>query len=198
MRRSVCPSVLRSIGPSVIHFLDARKRLFSIALARIIHREYVINLVQESTFCAIMIRSTFYPNPISSKMMSRKFHPSSSMAYLHKCPLNYTLPYGRSNFQSDFFAILIADSDSLQNVGKESVFLFWIFLWEHLQNQEKLQETKLTLTYPQFLWFWSYLTHFLWEYWKKKDSFFRQVFARNLNLQSVAKKFTLKILPPIG
>ena len=49
------------------------------------------NLVQENTFSAIMIRSTFYPNPISSKMMSRKFHPSSSMAYLHKCPLNELL-----------------------------------------------------------------------------------------------------------
>ena len=72
------------------------------------------NMVQESTFCTIMIWSTFYPNPISSKMMSRKFHASISMAFLHKCPLNYTLPYGGSNFQSDFFAFLIADSDSLR------------------------------------------------------------------------------------
>ena len=75
------------------------------------------NLVQESTFCTIMIWSTFYLNPISLKMMSRKFHASSSMAYLHKCPLDYTLPYGRSNFQSDFFAFLIADSNSLQKTA---------------------------------------------------------------------------------
>ena len=82
------------------------------------------NLVQESTFCTIMIWSTFYPNPISLKMMSRKFHASSSMAYLHKCPLNYTLPYGRSNFQSDFFAFLIADSDSLQKTAWRNYLSF--------------------------------------------------------------------------
>ena len=29
-----------------------------------------------------------------SEMMSRKFHASSSMAYNHKCPLHFTLPYG--------------------------------------------------------------------------------------------------------
>ena len=57
-------------------------------------------------------------------MMSRKFHVSCSMAHLHKCPLNYTLPYGRSNFQSDFFAILIEDSDSLQKTIREMCFSF--------------------------------------------------------------------------
>ena len=41
-----------------------------------------------------MTGSTFYPDLISSKMMSRKFHASSSMAYHHKCPLHFTLPYG--------------------------------------------------------------------------------------------------------
>ena len=84
----------------------------------------ITNLVQESTFCAITIRSTFYPNPISLKMISRKFHASSSMAYLHKCRLNYTLPYGRSNFQSDFFAILIANSDSLRKTAWRNYLSF--------------------------------------------------------------------------
>ena len=58
------------------------------------------------------VEATFHPDLISSKIMSRKFHASSSMAYHHKCPLNFTLSYGGSNFQSDFFAILIADDDS--------------------------------------------------------------------------------------
>ena len=44
----------------------------------------------------------------------QKFHTSSSSANHHKCPLNHTLLYGRSNFQNDLFAILIADSYSWQ------------------------------------------------------------------------------------
>ena len=113
------------------------------------HGKYAVgthsNLVQESTFCAIMIRSTFYPNPISSKMMSRKFHPSSSMAYLHKCPLNYTLPYGRSNFQSDFFAILIEDSDSLQKTTWRKCFSFLQIL---TGTPSKSGKTTKNWTYP--------------------------------------------------
>ena len=96
-----------------------------------------VNLVQKSTFCGIMIRSTFYPSLITSEMMSRKFHASSSMAYLHKCPLNYTLPYGRSNFQSDFFAFLIADSDSLRKTAWRNYLSF-----SNIPKKRGLNKTK--------------------------------------------------------
>ena len=94
-------------------------------------------LVQESTFCTIMVRSTFYPNLISSKMMTRKFHAPSSMANHHKCPLNYTLPNGGSNFQSDFFASLIADSDSWQKTAWRNYLSFFNILKQSWSNKSK-------------------------------------------------------------
>ena len=64
-----------------------------------------INLVQKSTFDAIMNRLSFNPNliVISSTMLARKFHPSCPMAYPHKCPLNHALAYGGSKSQIDPF-----------------------------------------------------------------------------------------------
>ena len=121
-----------------------------------------------------MIRSTFYPNLISSKMMSRKFRVSNFMAYLHKCPLNNTLPYGRSDFQRDFFCNS-----------------YWRFRFRSRKN-------TINWTYPNspsVFWFLSYLTHFFWENWKKKDSlgsFLQGIWICNQN----CKKITLKISPP--
>ena len=76
-----------------------------------------IKLVYESTFYAIMVRLTFYPNLISSMMLTGKFHRSGPMAYHHKCPLNHALSYGGSKFQIDIFAILIGDSGSWQKTA---------------------------------------------------------------------------------
>ena len=100
-----------------------------------------VNLVQKSTFCTIMIWSTFYPNPISS---------SSSMAYLHKCPLDYTLPYGRSNFQSDFFASLIADSDSLQKTAWRNYLSFSNVPKGSESNQTKTKKIEGKLVFSNF------------------------------------------------
>ena len=97
-------------------------------------------------------------------------------------------PMGGQIFKVIFLQFWLKIQIPCKKLREESVFLFCKFLQEHLQNQEKLQKTKLTLTYPQFFQFLSYLTHFLWEYWKKKDSFFRQFFAGNLNLQSEMQK----------
>ena len=104
-----------------------------------------VNLVQKSTFCTIMVRSTFYPSLISSKMISWKFHACISMANHHKCPHNYTLPYRGSNFQSDFFAILIADSDSLQKTTWRKCLSFLQIL---LGTPSKLEKTVKNWTYP--------------------------------------------------
>ena len=97
-------------------------------------------LVQESAFCTIMVRSTFYPYLISSKMITRKFHAPRSTANHHKCPLNYTLPNGGSNFQSDFFAILIADSDSWQKTAWRKYLSFFNLLKGSWSNKPKTKK----------------------------------------------------------
>ena len=103
------------------------------------------NLVQESTFCTIMVRLTFYPSLISSKMISWKFHACISMANHHKCPHNYTLPYRGSNFQSDFFAILIADSDFLQKTTWRKCLSFLQIL---SRTPSKLEKSMINFTLP--------------------------------------------------
>ena len=103
------------------------------------------HLVQECTVCTIIVRSTFYPSLISSLMITWKFHAGSSMANHHKCPHNYTLPYRGSNFQSDFFAILIADSDSLQKTTWRKCLSFLQIL---LGTPSKLGKTVKNWTYP--------------------------------------------------
>ena len=67
------------------------------------------------------------------------------MANHHKCPHNYTLPYRGSNFQSDFFAILIADSDSLQKTTRRKCLSI---LQIPLGTPSKLVKTVENLTYP--------------------------------------------------
>ena len=110
------------------------------------HAIYIYaNLVQESAFCAIMIWLTFYPNLILSKMLSWKFHPSHPRAYHHKCPLNHTLPYGRSNFQNDFFAILIADSDSWQKTAWRNYLSFPNILRGSWSNKPKTKKIESKL-----------------------------------------------------
>ena len=105
-----------------------------------------INLVQESTYCMIMVRSTFYPSLTSSKMMSQKFHTSSSSANHHKCPFNFPLPNGESNFQSNFLTILIADSDSLQRTMWRKCLSFLQIL---VGTPSKLQKTTKNLYLPE-------------------------------------------------
>ena len=98
------------------------------------------------TFISVSLLLLTLPTDYPAKrMMSRKFHASSSMAYLHKCPLNYTLPYGRSNFQSDFFAILIENSDSLQKTTWRKCFSFLQIL---TGTPSKSGKTIKNWTYP--------------------------------------------------
>ena len=85
-----------------------------------------INLVQENTFYAVMIRLTFYPNLISSKMLSRKFHSSSPMAYHHRCPLNHASPYGGGG--QNFKLILLQFWLQIQIPDRKTAFhllMFW-------------------------------------------------------------------------
>ena len=81
------------------------------------------NLVQESTFCAIIIKLIFYPRLISSKMLYRKLLPSSSMVYYHKWPLNLSLPDGifKKIFLPFWLQIQIPGKKKL---AKETIFLF--------------------------------------------------------------------------
>ena len=144
-----------------------------------------VKLVQESTFCTIMVRSTFYPNLISSKMMTRKFHAPSSTANNLKCPLNYTLPNGRSNFQSDFFAILIADSDSLQkHYAKKVSFFLENSFGDTFKIGGKMKKTDLTLWGVKISnWFFCHSDcrfRFLAKNCMKKLSFFFQYSERKL------------------
>ena len=81
-----------------------------------------------------------HSNLISSKMMTRKFHAPSSTANHHKCPLYHTLPNGGSNFQSDFFAILIADSDSWQKTAWRNCLSFSNIMKGSWSNKPKTKK----------------------------------------------------------
>ena len=76
----------------------------------------------------------------------------------------------------------------LKKVSTQTIFLFPKFQWEHCQKCKNLPKNWVSSTYLDFLQFFIFLTKFLLEFLKKKNSLCRYFFKRNLNLQSELKK----------
>ena len=72
----------------------------------------------------------------------------------------------------------------LKKVCTQTALLFSKFPWEVGQIKQKCSFLKVSLTYPRFLRYFTYLTNFQLEFWKKESSLCTQFFGRNLNLAS--------------
>ena len=94
-------------------------------------------------------------------------------------------PMKISIFENGYFTNLITDSDSSQKSVWRNYSSFFKILILSRSKMQKYPFFEGKLTYPQFSYFFAFLTHFQSEFWKKKSSFFTYFFERNPNLSDL-------------
>ena len=118
----------------------------------------------------------------------------SGILFVSNWPQKYS-PLWKGQFLIIIFSEIWGQiQNPLKKVCMQTALLFSKFPWEVGLIKQKCSFLKVSLTYPRFLRFCTYLTNFQLEFWKKESSLCTHFFKRNLNLASeLQKKWFWKI-----
>ena len=101
-------------------------------------------------------------------------NPISGILFLGNWPEKHILLWKGQFLIIIFLEIWGQIQIPLKKVCIQTALLFSKFSWEVGQTKQKCSFLKVSLTYPRFLRFFTYLTNFQLEFWKKESSFWEE------------------------